>query len=88
MPTFQAFSVSVRTDSNANFSFAFDTAIDMALASVANPQNGQDSALIGITCDQTGTKTVKCRVWRSGANFTAKPAVNETVLVTLLGVKN
>lgn len=84
----QAFSNSVHTDSDGYFKFVFDREIDMALASVASPQSGKDHALIGISCNQTGPKTVLCRVWRSGEHYTAKPAMSEQVLVTLLGIKN
>jgi hypothetical protein len=88
MPTFQSVDVSLSTDSTGTFTFSFDDPIDQVQMTVKNPQTGQDSAIIGGTCDVTGTKQVTGRLWRSGASFTAKPAASESVGVSLLGIKN
>lgn len=86
MSTFQPVDLTITTDSGGSFTFSFDNPIDMALVSPASPQSGQDAGLIGVSCTQTGAKQVTCRVWRTGASFTAKPAANEEVEVVLLGI--
>jgi hypothetical protein len=85
MTTFQSRDDSIQLDATGSAVISFDSPIDRAFMTVQSPQSGQDSAIIGGTCQVTGPSSVTIRLWRSGANFTAKPAADERVLVNLLG---
>jgi hypothetical protein len=77
---------SATTDANGAFDVLFDISIDKVMATVNSPQSGQDVGLIGCSSLVTGDKKATVRVWRSGASYTTKPATNEQVTVTLVGI--
>lgn len=90
MTTFQSRDDSVQLDANGEAVIGFTGPIDQCQMTIQSPRSGSDQGMIGGTCEVTGTSTVTLRLWRSGSSpaFSAKPAANERVLVSLLGCKN
>jgi hypothetical protein len=85
----QVVELSDTTDSAGYLNFTFDNPITQVMVTANSPASGFGSGVVSATAVRTGSKTCKVRVHimnNTPDDWSVRPAINEAVVVTLMGI--
>jgi hypothetical protein len=78
-------------DSTGSKTLTFDADFDQCQMTVQSPQSGAGAGIVGGTCEVTGARTVKVRLFRTESSpdsGSVLAASNEQVVCSFLTTKN